>query len=536
MTTQNFIISNWEISYTYSSYLSFDKINLDKLAIRLIVNDLAELIIESNQIVYWKFNDELQVAQLILSIDENGSSGVAHLEPLVGSTLEMTENVKVFFNDACNLVFSDQKLFNTTDVKKNIRVYFQKFLAKYSYGEFLILPYFKIFEDGVTLVKYKLKPKNEKIEITDFIENFVNMGLNKFLDIKVSPSISKLSSIAYMYSIKQSIFSRFQCLRDAKIHFNEVKNRTIDYEYENQKIKLVELPRTENNQDSFSSLTLTYLNIINFIYIAPKNDWQFLLFGINANIHQSNYWLGRPYVYLIDFNEKKQKSSQNNNEFYREFIGILQRAYNPYTTIQDLPEDMRYFEDSSDFISSSGYLCAFSNFLNDDGVKQSIYNKEIISEYLEYGYIIHRALKAKIQYSTDLSDIFLLRSDVNNLDELYELSYSGEVRSFLEKGWQEFGLSKIKKRIDEEINIDHDYKNYKYQIYNNNFNRILTIVFGILTIPTLAKEIIVPIWKYSEIMVPMDENLMNIFSLIIAFFIIITIVYVLRILLKYSNK
>lgn len=197
---------------------------------------------------------------------------------------------------------------------------------------------------------------------------------------------------------------------------------------------------------------------------------------------------------------------------------------------------MRCFEDSSDFISSSGYLCAFSNFLNDDGVKQSIYNKEIISEYLEYGYIIHRALKAKIQYSTDLSDIFLLRSDVNNLDELYELSYSGEVRSFLEKGWQEFGLSKIKKRIDEEINIDHDYKNYKYQIYNNNFNRILTIVFGILTIPTLAKEIIIPIWKYSEIMVPMDENLMNVFSLIIAFFIIITIVYVLRILLKYRNK
>ncbi len=127
MTTQNFIISNWEISYTYSSYLSFDKINLDKLAIRLIVNDLAELIIESNQIVYWKFNDELQVAQLILSIDENGSSGVAHLEPLVGSTLEMTENVKVFFNDVCNLVFSDQKLFNTTDVKKILGYIFKNF-------------------------------------------------------------------------------------------------------------------------------------------------------------------------------------------------------------------------------------------------------------------------------------------------------------------------------------------------------------------------------------------------------------------------
>lgn len=535
MNFQNFIVYDWEISYTYSSYLSFDKIELEELAIRLIVNDLAELIIESNQIAYWKFNDELQVAQLILTLDENRSSGVVHLEPLLGSTFEMTDSVKIFFNDACNLIFSDQKLFNTKDVKKNIRVYFQKFLAKYSYGEFLILPYFKIFEDGVTLVKYKLKSKSEE-EVADFIENLVNMGLNKFLDIKVSPSISKLSSIGYMYSIKQSIFSRFQCLRDAKVHLNEVNNRATDYEYENKKIKLVELPRVENNHDNFSSLTLTYLNIINFIYIAPKNDWQFLLFGIKQNIHQSNYWSGRPYVYLIDFKSKKRKSSQNNNKFYKEFIGILQRAYNPYTTIQDLPEDMRYFEDSSDFISSSGYLCAFSSILNDNGVKQSIYDKEIISEYLEYGYIIHRALKAKIQYSTDLSDTFSLRSDVNNLDELYELSYSGEVRSFLEKGWQEFGLSKIKKQIDEKINIDHDYKNYKYQIYNNNFNRILTIVFGILTIPTLAKEIIVPIWIYSEIMVPMDKNLMNIFSLIIAFFIILTIVYVLRILLIYNNK
>lgn len=536
MTTNNFTVSNWEISHTYSSYLSFDKIDLNELAVRLIVNDLAELIIESNEIVYWKFNDELQVAQLILVVDENRSSGVFHLEPLLGSTLEMTENVGVFFNDACNLIFSDQKLFNTANVKKNIRVYFQKFLAKYSYGEFLILPYFKIFEDGVTLVKYRIKSKNKEIEIYDFIENFVNIGLNKFLDIKVSPSISKLSSVAYMYSIKQSIFSRFQCLRDAKIHINEVNNRTFDYIYENEKFKLVEIPRTEGNQDSLSSLTLNYLNIINFIYIAPNNDLKFLLFGVNEKIHQSNYWSGRPYIYLINFEEKEQTSSQNNNKFYKEFIGIIQRAYNPYTNIQDLPEDMRVFEDSSDFISSSGYLCAFSNLLNEDGVKNSIYNKEIISEYLEYGYIIHRVLKAKIQYSTDLSETFSLRSDVNNLDELYELSYSGEVRSFLERGWQEFGLSKIKKQIDEKINIDHDYKNYKYQIYNNNFNRLLTIVFGILTIPTLAKELIIPIWKYSEIMIPKDENLITIFSLIIAFFVITILISALRIFLKSNNK
>ena len=130
----------------------------------------------------------------------------------------------------------------------------------------------------------------------------------------------------------------------------------------------------------------------------------------------------------------------------------------------------------------------------------------------------------------------MLRSYVNNLGELYELSYSGEVRTFLEKGWQEFGLSKIKKQIDEEINIDHDHKNYKYQIYNNNFNRFLTIIFGVLTIPTIAKEVIVPIWKYSEIRVPKDENLITIFSLIIAFFTITTLVYLLRILLKFNKK
>lgn len=536
MTISNFIVSDWEISHTYSSYLSFSEIDLNKLAVSLIINDLAELIIESNQIVYWKFNDELQVAQLIFISEEDGNSGEFHLELLFGSTLEMTEDVQVFFEDACNLIFSDQKLFNTTDAKKNIRVYFQKFLAKYSYGEFLVLPCFKIFEDGVTLVKYKLNSKNENTEIYDFIDNIVNIGLNKFLDIKVSPSICKLSSISYMYSIKQSIFSRFKCMKNAKIHINEVNNRTSEYKFENQKIKLVELPRVENNKDSLSSLTLTYLNIINFIYASPKNDWYFLLFGINEKVHQSNYWSGRPYIYLINFKDKEQTASQNNNNFYKEFIGIIQRAYNPYTTIQDLPEDMRAFEDSSDFISSSGYLCAFSNILNDDEIKNSIYNKEIISEYLEYGYIIHKALKAKIQYSNNLSETFLLRSEVNSLGELYELSYSGEVRSFLDKGWQEFGLSKIKKQIDGEINIDHDYKNYKYQIYNNNFNRFLTIIFGVLTIPTIAKEIIVPIWRYSAIMIPKDENLITIFSLIIAFFSITILVYFLRILLKFNNK
>lgn len=536
MTISDFTVSDWEISHTYSSYLSFDEIDLHHLAVRLIINDLADLIIRSNEIVYWTFNDELQVAKLILIRDENGSSGMFRLELIYGSTLEMTEDVEVFFNDACNLAFSDQKLFNTADVKKNIRVYFQKFLAKYSYGEFLILPYFKIFEDGVTLVKYKLKSKNEDIEIDDFIENFVNIGLNNLSDIKVSPSISKLSSISYMYSIKQSFFSRFKCLKDAKIHTNEVNIRTLEYTIENQKLKLVDLTRAENSSDSLSTLTLSYLNIINFIYAMPKSTWRFLLFGVNEKVHQSNYWSGRPYVYLINFKGREETSSKNNDKFYKEFIGIVQRSYNQYTTKSQLPKDMRTFEDSSDFISSSAYLCAFANMLDDEGIENSIYNKEIISEYLEYGYIIHKALKSKIQYSNNLSETFSLRSDVNNLDELYELSYSGEVRDFLEQGWQEFGLSKIKKQIDGEIQIDHDYKNYKYQIYSDNFNRFLTIIFGVLTIPTIAKELVVPIWKYSEIMVPKNENLITILSLIIAFFTIITIVYFFRILWKAINK
>ena len=132
----------------------------------------------------------------------------------------------------------------------------------------MILPCLKIFEDGATLVKYKLESKNKDIKIYDFIEDFVNIGLNKFLDIKVSPSISKLSSISYMYSIKQSIFSRFKCLKDAKMHINEVNNRTSEYTIENQIFRLVEFPGAENNKDSFSSLTLTYLNIINFIYVV----------------------------------------------------------------------------------------------------------------------------------------------------------------------------------------------------------------------------------------------------------------------------
>ena len=50
MTISNFSVSDWGISYTYSSYLSFSEIDLNKLAVRLITNDLAELIVESNQI------------------------------------------------------------------------------------------------------------------------------------------------------------------------------------------------------------------------------------------------------------------------------------------------------------------------------------------------------------------------------------------------------------------------------------------------------------------------------------------------------
>ena len=67
-----------------------------------IINEIDELIVESNQIVYWKFNDELRVAQLLFTPDEDGNSGAFHLELLFGYTLEMTEDIEVFFEDACN--------------------------------------------------------------------------------------------------------------------------------------------------------------------------------------------------------------------------------------------------------------------------------------------------------------------------------------------------------------------------------------------------------------------------------------------------
>lgn len=393
MTRNDFTVSDWEISHTYSSYLVFDEIDLEKMALCLVMNDLAELVIQSNEIFYWKFNGELQVAKLILEFHDR-NAGVCRLEQLVGSTLDMTESIKFCFNEVCNLIFSDQKLFNTADVKNNIRVYFHKFLAKYSYGEFLILPYFKIFEDGVVLLKYRFGSDQYDIKIHDFIENFVNIGINTLLDIKVSPTVSKLSSIAYNCSIKKNIFSRFQSLKDAKVHIQEVNKRTESYKYDDEILELVELARN-SNKENFSSLTLTYLNIINFIYMYPKVEWKFVLFGLDKKINKSTFWLGRPYIYLIDFKEKQNLSSENNQKFYKEFIGITQRAYNPYANISDLPKDLRLFEDSSDFILASGYLCAFASILNKEEIQYSIYNKEVISEYLEYGYIIHRALYAK---------------------------------------------------------------------------------------------------------------------------------------------
>lgn len=88
-----------------------------------------------------------------------------------------------------------------------------------------------------------------------------------------------------------------------------------------------------------------------------------------------------------------------------------------------------------------------------------------------------------------------------------EISPYGEIRDFLERGWDAMGVNLLKKHLQENLQIlenriaiDESEKRDLFQIY-------LTIIFGVIAVPPFASEVIAPVWNILNLWQPQNEDL-----------------------------
>ena len=264
-----------------------------------------------------------------------------------------------------------------------------------------------------------------------------------------------------------------------------------------------------------------------FLLTSPNLGVKYLFLGQKKIIDNGNYWEGRPYIYLLDFNGNCLTASENNKKFGKEFCEIIERFKSDCRKEVKLGADVRFLDDASVFFEKSACLKVLSRkSMEIDTPENNILSHEAIATYIEYVYMIHRALLQKITQSHSVDDVSALRWRVNQLPSPQQIAASGEVRTYSHEAWEKFGIENLKAQISEAILISYDDKKFKHEKQSNVVNLAFAILFGFLAIPSVGKDVIAPIWKTTSLYYPTNsyENLYFFFVTSLILLIVIMLV------------
>jgi hypothetical protein len=511
-----FYLKEWEIWYTYTTSLRPGKINLKSLADRLVKSELAHLSMLKDGYTVWNSRDgmlrgntSVDLNDKSVLIDENGEKRIP--DDFAGEA----------WYQCAHFRFSEHRLFNAhPSLPPN---YVRAFIGKcilykedenYSVN---LYPILTVYETGVMSIEFrKISPLRE-IHLDKFIIQEVNRAQIPFDRAGGPPALSKLASSAYMRTlVNWNMRERAKLLKLEKNHAETIDERTVLDDDKDFTFELSELSLGGKNQKEWLySLALTIFDTVAYLLCEPKEKKDFIFWGQPVTVEFDGYWVGRPHVYLCDFSDQKETASLNEEMHKSSLTKILMKSVDFPEVVKKefLPEDARLFEDCSAYLGQTLSLWVWSK----KGIKQQetwddgnrghlIYEKQATMRFHDYVYILYRRLLNESITLENYDEVISLRREMVELEQkISEVSAFGEIRDLLKNGWSQMGLDGIKNRINKALSIKQEEKSNKETRAYRKIGITLTIIFGLASIPTLANEVLKPLWMWGQLPKPTDS-------------------------------
>lgn len=525
------IVSDWDVWHVYSSFLDSRKIDLEEAAVALVQSGVAVCALHRDGLTWW--HADRGVRSGITNIDLATRQSQAKIKLVVdgGGESGLTGYAAEAWYQASHFRFNELRVFGDTPrmPPPYVRAVLGELHLTSNETGFIaiIYPIIKLFENGVVLVEFRTMAPKREIDLDEFIDRFVNLAFVPFDEIAVPPAISVLATKAFYHSARswpphlRAVLAWLE-----RSHETAVKDQTRETPSGDFVARLAPLAMGEGQVDTLSSLAKTLYSVIGFVLSKPRRGIAFVLRGQRHLTVPGGWWSGRPHVYLLDFVGQCASAQENVKSFGAELGWILGRHASGESEagLRYLPKDQRFFEDFSVFVTQSASLLVWSKLGRerqeewaDANRGHLIYEHHAINEMLEYGHILHRALLAKTEDARDPSEIHSARWAVAQLrSEMADVSQFGEVRELLHAGWKSMGIDDIRSRIAEGLSIREAETSLREARSNERIRRSLTILFGIIATPSLASNVVNPIWKTLALWRPPDETVASLYFQLIA--------------------
>lgn len=531
-------IEEWEIWHTYTTFLESTQIDLLDSAYRLVASGIAVSAMLRDGQTFWKTGS---------SVD----TGTVEVEPISGRStfrLELNEGCKKpegFAVEACGLasyfLASERKVLgdDTALPPPYLRAYLGKVVLTSTTGagaisELDLYPVLIVYESGVLIIEFRMIGPRGLTKLDDFIAGGVNLFRYRFDSVEVNPGLARFATRAYYRtSGKWNIIQRARLIWQQAGHDLAVKQRT---RTRNDEAFSFDLAQWSGEQkDNLSAIAMTIFYTTAFLIGHPKAGLAFLLWRGPSAPALGEFWSGRPHIHLVRFSEQCDSATGNEARHGPDFAKILSRVAPPQDIAGrfTLPKDARFLEDYNAYVTSASTLWVWSlgglksqeNWM-DPNRGNLIYERQVLVELLEYGYMLHRSLYHQVRSFGTTEKVLAVRREILELRlKMREASHSGEVRELLEYGWNAFGLPDLVKEIEAGLSLRESETRSIDVLRSTRVGWALTVLFGFVAVPTLADQLIQPLWKLAGLRQFSDQSVMKVASTGIAFLFVLLVLW-----------
>jgi hypothetical protein len=529
------ILTESEIWYTYSTYLVGGVNDLNAAAKLLVESGLAFCAMHRDGETYWKAKDGVRSGITNINVNGKGDHATIRLDPHESVEPDYADFAKEAWYQCARLRYAEIRLFG--EDYSAPPPYVRAFLGECELidsGEevtriMTCYPVVKLYESGVLIVEMRTILARP-IEIVEFIEEYLNAHTRRFDVVGVPPALSRIAPRAYdSYAHpRRSMKSRVSVWALESGHDKAVDQLTEINESGDFAFESAPLPSslTEGKQETLLSLVLTMFEAISFTISDPRKGLPLLFRGQRNLITRGGYWQARPHVHILRYEDQAKTVAENEARHRKDLNQIfLSTSEQPGRNAADeLPDNARLFEDYGAYVAPQAIVWMWSEKgvdrerkWQDPNRGHLVYPNQACAEMLEYGYMVHRSLSESILSAATSRDVTKIRRTVLDLgSRLRQSSHFGEIAKLLENGWRAMRLDDLKRDIEEGLAIRESETRSSETRATETIGRMLTIVFGMVAIPTLAGEVVSPLWDLLGVWRPNNPNAAKLFMIGVA--------------------
>ncbi len=464
-----------QIIYTFSTSFEGPILDSEILSKIFLKSGITRIVYNNSGKYFYSEKDKIHKKDVNIKMNQNQTRMHFNLEGWPKDEYSK----ELLFQNHINTFF-ERKFFSIESNRINYK--YIRFSSEPIYllnkdGKLLLYPTFYMYDSGIIILELR-RIIDYEVELGNFIDHFVNASFIEF---------DKCYGNIAVAEILKGISKTTNALEDLSID-------TTDFKFDLKEMIF-------DNNLSIGKIALNLFKVIISIFNSILENHKKLK-KIRYSIGQ--FWSGKPHIHIIKFSEQKRKSSKNYKLYSNEFRKILFRAnHNIKDTIEQVElKDLRPFDDYSCFMNSAVYLYVWStsgiilnkefNLNNNNG---SVFSNQIISRFLDYYQMLfERALKV-IEDTDDLQEIIRYQKDVYALksDTFHNFKH-GEHRDIFNFAIKELNLDSFENNLMNILELKRAESEQKRNRKIVKIGFLLTILFGLFSSGTLAKDLIIPIY------------------------------------------